>query len=149
RRSTSDSPPARAVSTRASVQILSGVLLRAESGRVHLAATDMPPALRHRPPRRARRRRPLARAQPARADAGAGRRLTSRGRRPEPRHRAGGGPRGNAQGRASYRPAWLSPFVGSVTAWRVGVGPAGDFGKRTGRERAVETMRPEVSPTAA
>src|SRR5439155_8259348 len=86
RRSTSDSPPARAVSTRASVQILSGVLLRAESGRVHLAATDMPPALRHRPPRRARRRRPLARAQPARADAGAGRRLTSRGRRPEPRH---------------------------------------------------------------
>src|SRR5437899_1696229 len=31
---------ARAVSTRASVQILSGVLLRAESGRLHLAATD-------------------------------------------------------------------------------------------------------------
>jgi hypothetical protein len=32
---------ARAVSTRASVQILSGVLLRAEGGRLHLAATDM------------------------------------------------------------------------------------------------------------
>src|SRR5437660_1479429 len=32
---------ARAVSTRASVQILSGVLLRAEAGRLHLAATDM------------------------------------------------------------------------------------------------------------
>src|SRR5438128_11676399 len=37
---------ARAVSTRASVQILSGVLLRAESGRVHLAATDMELSLR-------------------------------------------------------------------------------------------------------
>jgi len=32
---------ARAVSTRASVQILFGVLLRAEGGRLHLAATDM------------------------------------------------------------------------------------------------------------
>src|SRR5437763_7238565 len=32
---------ARAVSTRASVQILSGVLLRAEGGRLQLAATDM------------------------------------------------------------------------------------------------------------
>jgi len=32
---------ARAVSSRASVQILSGVLLRAEAGRLHLAATDM------------------------------------------------------------------------------------------------------------
>src|SRR5205823_10969154 len=32
---------ARAVSTRATVQILSGVLLRAEGGRLHLAATDM------------------------------------------------------------------------------------------------------------
>src|SRR3979409_2083253 len=32
---------ARAVSTRASVQILSGVLLRAEAGRLHLAATGM------------------------------------------------------------------------------------------------------------
>src|SRR5436190_4546226 len=31
----------RAVSTRATVQILSGVLLRAEGGRLHLAATDM------------------------------------------------------------------------------------------------------------
>ena len=37
---------ARAVSTRASVQILSGVLLRAESGRLHLAATDMELSLR-------------------------------------------------------------------------------------------------------
>src|SRR5688572_21400211 len=37
---------ARAVSTRASVQILSGVLLRAEAGRVHLAATDMELSLR-------------------------------------------------------------------------------------------------------
>jgi DNA polymerase III subunit beta len=36
----------RAVSTRASVQILSGVLLRAEAGRVHLAATDMELSLR-------------------------------------------------------------------------------------------------------
>src|SRR6266571_8444320 len=37
---------ARAVSTRASVQILSGVLLRAEAGRLHLAATDMELSLR-------------------------------------------------------------------------------------------------------
>src|SRR5436309_15472804 len=37
---------ARAVSARASVQILSGVLLRAESGRLHLAATDMELSLR-------------------------------------------------------------------------------------------------------
>src|SRR5437764_14582002 len=37
---------ARAVSTRASVQILSGVLLRAESGRLHLAATDIELSLR-------------------------------------------------------------------------------------------------------
>src|SRR5256885_5759594 len=37
---------ARAVSTRASVQILSGVLLRADSGRLHLAATDMELSLR-------------------------------------------------------------------------------------------------------
>jgi len=37
---------ARAVSTRVSVQILSGVLLRAESGRLHLAATDMELSLR-------------------------------------------------------------------------------------------------------
>src|SRR5947207_6764626 len=37
---------ARAVSTRASVQILSGVLLRAEGGRLHLAATDMELSLR-------------------------------------------------------------------------------------------------------
>src|ERR671935_779612 len=37
---------ARAVSTRASVQILSGVLLRAEAGRLHLAATDMELPLR-------------------------------------------------------------------------------------------------------
>jgi DNA polymerase III subunit beta len=37
---------ARAVSTRASVQILSGVLLRAEVGRLHLAATDMELSLR-------------------------------------------------------------------------------------------------------
>lgn len=37
---------ARAVSTRASVQILSGVLVRAEAGRVHLAATDMELSLR-------------------------------------------------------------------------------------------------------
>src|SRR3989441_11150100 len=36
----------RAVSTRASVQILSGVLLRAEPGRLHLAATDMELSLR-------------------------------------------------------------------------------------------------------
>jgi DNA polymerase III subunit beta len=36
----------RAVSTRASVQILSGVLLRAEGGRLHLAATDMELSLR-------------------------------------------------------------------------------------------------------
>jgi DNA polymerase III subunit beta len=36
----------RAVSTRASVQILSGVLLRAENGRLHLAATDMELSLR-------------------------------------------------------------------------------------------------------
>jgi DNA polymerase III subunit beta len=37
---------ARAVSTRVSVQILSGVLLRADSGRLHLAATDMELSLR-------------------------------------------------------------------------------------------------------
>jgi DNA polymerase III subunit beta len=37
---------ARAVSTRASVQILSGVLLRAEAGRLHVAATDMELSLR-------------------------------------------------------------------------------------------------------
>src|SRR5213083_1128551 len=37
---------ARAVSTRASVQILSGVLLRAEVGQLHLAATDMELSLR-------------------------------------------------------------------------------------------------------
>src|ERR671924_821156 len=37
---------ARAVSTRASVQILSGVLLRAETGRLHLAATDMELSMR-------------------------------------------------------------------------------------------------------
>src|SRR5437763_14844186 len=37
---------ARAVSTRASVQILSGVLLRAEAGRLHLSATDMELSLR-------------------------------------------------------------------------------------------------------
>jgi DNA polymerase-3 subunit beta len=37
---------ARAVSSRASVQILSGVLLRAEAGRLHLAATDMELSLR-------------------------------------------------------------------------------------------------------
>jgi DNA polymerase III subunit beta len=37
---------ARAVSTRASVKILSGVLLRAEVGRLHLAATDMELSLR-------------------------------------------------------------------------------------------------------
>jgi DNA polymerase-3 subunit beta len=37
---------ARAVSTRASVQILSGVLLRAENGRLYLAATDMELSLR-------------------------------------------------------------------------------------------------------
>jgi DNA polymerase-3 subunit beta len=37
---------ARAVSTRASVQILSGVLVRAEAGRLHLAATDMELSLR-------------------------------------------------------------------------------------------------------
>jgi DNA polymerase III subunit beta len=37
---------ARAVSTRASVQILSGVLLRAEGGRLHLSATDMELSLR-------------------------------------------------------------------------------------------------------
>src|SRR5439155_6723675 len=36
----------RAVSTRATVQILSGVLLRAEGGRLHLAATDMELSLR-------------------------------------------------------------------------------------------------------
>src|SRR5439155_20011179 len=32
---------ARAVSTRTAVQILSGILLRAEGGELHLAATDM------------------------------------------------------------------------------------------------------------
>src|ERR687884_2365672 len=37
---------ARAVSSRASVQILSGVLLRAENGRLQLAATDMELSLR-------------------------------------------------------------------------------------------------------
>src|SRR3982751_4089011 len=37
---------ARAVSARASVQILSGVLLRAEAGRLRLAATDMELSLR-------------------------------------------------------------------------------------------------------
>src|SRR6476659_9535855 len=37
---------ARAVSTRASVQILSGVLLRGEAGRLRLAATDMELSLR-------------------------------------------------------------------------------------------------------
>src|SRR5438105_14505951 len=39
----------RAVSTRATVQILSGVLLRAEGGRLHLAATDMELSLRSSP----------------------------------------------------------------------------------------------------
>ena len=37
---------ARAVSTRANVQILAGILLRAEAGRLHLAATDMELSLR-------------------------------------------------------------------------------------------------------
>src|SRR5438034_5332240 len=37
---------ARAVSTRASVQILAGVYVRAEGGRLHLAATDMELSLR-------------------------------------------------------------------------------------------------------
>ena len=37
---------ARAVSTRSSVQVLLGVLLRAEEGRLHLAATDMELSLR-------------------------------------------------------------------------------------------------------
>src|SRR6476661_3774921 len=37
---------ARAVSTRAAVQILSGILLRAEAGELHLAATDMELSLR-------------------------------------------------------------------------------------------------------
>jgi DNA polymerase III subunit beta len=37
---------ARAVSTRASVQILAGVMLRAENARLHLAATDMELSLR-------------------------------------------------------------------------------------------------------
>jgi DNA polymerase III subunit beta len=37
---------ARAVSTRSSVQVLLGVLLRAEGGRLHLAATDMEVSLR-------------------------------------------------------------------------------------------------------
>ena len=37
---------ARAVSTRTSVQVLLGVLLRAEDGEVHLAATDMELSLR-------------------------------------------------------------------------------------------------------
>src|SRR5713101_6784455 len=36
----------RAVSSRASMQILSGVLLQAEAGRLHLAATDMELSLR-------------------------------------------------------------------------------------------------------
>src|SRR3712207_9071977 len=36
----------RAVSTRSSVQVLLGVLLRAEEGRLHLAATDMELSLR-------------------------------------------------------------------------------------------------------
>src|SRR5690242_11471442 len=36
----------RAVSTRSSVQILAGVLLRAEAGELHLAATDMELSLR-------------------------------------------------------------------------------------------------------
>src|SRR4029078_8182221 len=36
----------RVASTRASVQILSGVLLRAEGGRLHTAATDMELSLR-------------------------------------------------------------------------------------------------------
>src|SRR4051812_7293660 len=37
---------ARGVSTRTAVQILSGILLRAEGGRLHLAATDMELSLR-------------------------------------------------------------------------------------------------------
>src|ERR687886_1341959 len=37
---------ARAVSTRTSVQILAGILLRAEAGELHLAATDMELSLR-------------------------------------------------------------------------------------------------------
>ena len=36
----------RAVSTRGAVQILSGILLRAEAGELHLAATDMELSLR-------------------------------------------------------------------------------------------------------
>src|ERR671914_2979083 len=37
---------ARAVSTRTAVQVLLGVMLRAEGGRLHLAATDMELSLR-------------------------------------------------------------------------------------------------------
>src|ERR687885_238405 len=37
---------ARAVSTRTAVQILSGILLRAEDGELHLSATDMELSLR-------------------------------------------------------------------------------------------------------
>src|ERR687885_2004639 len=37
---------ARGVSTRTAVQILSGILLRAEAGELHLAATDMELSLR-------------------------------------------------------------------------------------------------------
>ena len=37
---------ARAVSTRTAVQVLLGVMLRAEEGRLHLAATDMELSLR-------------------------------------------------------------------------------------------------------
>ena len=37
---------ARAVSTRTAVQILSGILLRADGGELHLAATDMELSLR-------------------------------------------------------------------------------------------------------
>src|SRR5215207_9026560 len=36
----------RAVSTRSAVQVLQGVLLRAEGGRLHLSATDMELSLR-------------------------------------------------------------------------------------------------------
>ena len=44
----------RAVSTRGSVQVLSGVLLRADAGAIELAATDMELSLRTSSMRRSR-----------------------------------------------------------------------------------------------
>ena len=84
----------RAVSTRATVQVLSGILLRAEGGRLELAATDMELSLRAsleaevEGERRGRRSRPPARRPRAAA---------ARGRRDARAAGGGGGARGHVR----------------------------------------------------